>query len=191
VINASEISDFVYCERSWWLRRHNYFGRLNLQSVPEEEARLKAGTEYHAEYAHSVRRGASWEQSKRKIVIAISFLIGIALLALLLLGRAHGGIAKPRIHPQGDHANSLPNTPPTRRPTPVLQIVVGAIACGAAVLLIVLFLLRRTARVSQANWRIPQGGLAYVGDEKAELFMSRKSAKPLNWEIREHPMTIM
>jgi hypothetical protein len=27
-IYVSEIADFVYCERSWWLEKNNYFGLL-------------------------------------------------------------------------------------------------------------------------------------------------------------------
>jgi hypothetical protein len=38
-ISASEIKDFIYCARSWWLRR--------VQRVPIETPEMTAGTQAH------------------------------------------------------------------------------------------------------------------------------------------------
>jgi hypothetical protein len=51
VIKASEIGEYVYCNRAWWLRR-NY--DVQLQNVRE----LKAGTVYHEEHGGQLRQAA-------------------------------------------------------------------------------------------------------------------------------------
>ena len=51
-IRASEIADYVYCNRSWWLRR-----TYNMRSFGAQE--MRRGTAFHEEHGRSVRR-AIW-----------------------------------------------------------------------------------------------------------------------------------
>jgi len=51
LIKASEIGEYVYCNRAWWLRR-NYDVR------PQNVRELKAGTVYHEKHGGQVRQAA-------------------------------------------------------------------------------------------------------------------------------------
>ena len=69
IIQASEISDYVYCRRSWWLKRvHGY--------QPENKQALEAGTNYHRVHGYMVQRA----QKARLLAYA---LVGIALVTAL------------------------------------------------------------------------------------------------------------
>jgi hypothetical protein len=50
VIKASEIGEYVYCNRAWWLRR-NYDYR------PQNVDELQAGTIYHEDHGGRVKQG--------------------------------------------------------------------------------------------------------------------------------------
>ena len=67
-VKASEIQEYTYCKRAWWLRMH---GRL---SVTEQ---MKAGTIAHEEMAKSV-------QGFNKKRIALTLIVGIGGLLLLI-----------------------------------------------------------------------------------------------------------
>ncbi len=69
IIQASEISDYVYCRRSWWLKRAQGH---QPQNVPE----LEAGTRYHQVHGYMVQRA----QRARLLAYA---LLGIALATAL------------------------------------------------------------------------------------------------------------
>ena len=50
IIKASEIGEYVYCNRAWWLRR-TYDVR------PQNVEELQAGTIYHEAHGGQVRQG--------------------------------------------------------------------------------------------------------------------------------------
>lgn len=66
-IKASEIGEYLYCHRAWWLRLQGA-ASANVQELAE-------GTRQHA------RHGRSWQVVSRLRVLAI----GLALVALILL----------------------------------------------------------------------------------------------------------
>lgn len=71
-IRASEVGDYVYCHRAWWLRQVEGL-------VPEHRDRLRSGTVQHARHGMAVRASG------------ILLLAGVVLLVLglvtLLLGQ--------------------------------------------------------------------------------------------------------
>ncbi|HSH04532.1 MAG TPA: hypothetical protein VLL52_18625 [Anaerolineae bacterium] len=73
LIRASEIGEYVYCHRAWWLKR--FEGR---QSSYVRE--LRAGQEYHEAHGALVRRS----QRTRQIAIGL-FMVAIIILGLWLL----------------------------------------------------------------------------------------------------------
>ena len=71
-IRASEIGDYLYCRRAWWLKR--------LRGVPSQNVRaLQRGERHHRAHGRLVY-GAEWS---RRIAYLLFFL-GIAVLVLLL-----------------------------------------------------------------------------------------------------------
>jgi hypothetical protein len=67
VIRASEIGQYVFCHRAWWLCRVHGCQALN-QDV------LTAGAEYHARHGRSVAASQRWERVGY-------LLLGIGILA--------------------------------------------------------------------------------------------------------------
>jgi hypothetical protein len=51
-IRASEISNFVYCQRSWWLQRVRGIASANVQE-------LQRGTQFHQQHGRLVTQ-AGW-----------------------------------------------------------------------------------------------------------------------------------
>lgn len=70
VIRASEIGQWLYCRRAWWLARQGHENR--------NTAALKAGTRAHEQHARTVA------SAYRTRLIALALLI----LAILLLAAA-------------------------------------------------------------------------------------------------------
>ncbi len=70
---ASEVAEFVYCQRAWWL--HQVQGH-----APQNLARLEQGTRAHEAYGRQVR-GAAWV---RRLAWGVALLAGGLLLAALL-----------------------------------------------------------------------------------------------------------
>lgn len=69
VIQASEISDYVYCRRAWWLKRvYGY--------KPQNRQALEAGTNYHQVHGYMVLRA-------QKVRLVAYALVGIALVTVL------------------------------------------------------------------------------------------------------------
>lgn len=66
IIRASEINDYLYCRRSWWLKRAQGYR-------PENEAELEAGTNHHRVHGYMVQRA----QRARLLAYALA---GIALM---------------------------------------------------------------------------------------------------------------
>ena len=72
-IRASEIGDYVYCRRAWWLRRVRGARSVNT-------AQLEAGTRHHAQHGRLVRRSI-WAQR----VAYLALFCAIAALVYRLL----------------------------------------------------------------------------------------------------------
>ncbi|MFQ5400018.1 MAG: hypothetical protein ACE5E7_10505 [Anaerolineae bacterium] len=53
-IRVSEINNYAYCQRAWWLRR---FRRVSSENVRE----LEAGQRFHQEHGHLLHRSV-WAQ---------------------------------------------------------------------------------------------------------------------------------
>ena len=73
IIRASEIGQYDYCARAWWLG--------SVEGVPPSNVReLQAGTAAHEQHGRQVNRAARVQQ------IAIGLLVlGVILLALFLI----------------------------------------------------------------------------------------------------------
>lgn len=67
-IKASEIGEYLYCQRAWWLRLQGA-DSANVQELAE-------GTRQHA------RHGRGWQVASGLRVLAI----GLAVVAMILLG---------------------------------------------------------------------------------------------------------
>jgi CRISPR/Cas system-associated exonuclease Cas4 (RecB family) len=63
VIQASEIVEYIYCRRAWWLRRI-------AQNQPRNMAQLANGQAYHRRHRGRVRRAGS----ARKLALILIFL---------------------------------------------------------------------------------------------------------------------
>jgi CRISPR/Cas system-associated exonuclease Cas4 (RecB family) len=72
-IRASEIADYAYCHRAWWLRRVRSVASSN-------ETQFEAGTKYHAAHNRLVARS---EWARRVAYIAI--FIAVAVLFFYLV----------------------------------------------------------------------------------------------------------
>lgn len=73
IIRASELGEYVYCARAWWLRRV-------LGWEPEGHARREYGTALHR------RHGRALAGSRALLLLAGALLV--VALALIVLGRA-------------------------------------------------------------------------------------------------------
>ena len=79
-IRASELAQFSYCQRAWWLSA--------VRKLPaENEAELKRGRAAHVRHERQVRRMASWRRAGFTLV-AVG---GVFLLIALIWFVAGGG----------------------------------------------------------------------------------------------------
>jgi hypothetical protein len=72
IIRASEMGEYVYCARAWWLRR---VGGLE----PAGRARREHGVALHHRHGRAV--------AGSRALLVLGGLLAVAALALLLLGR--------------------------------------------------------------------------------------------------------
>ncbi|MEI2692474.1 MAG: hypothetical protein V9H69_23250 [Anaerolineae bacterium] len=70
VIRASELGDYVYCERAWWLRRVQGVATRNT-------AALQAGQRAHDRHGRAVAA----VQTQRRLALLLLALAALALLA--------------------------------------------------------------------------------------------------------------
>lgn len=76
VIRASEIGEYVHCERAWWLG--------HVQGVENaNRASMDAGTEQHQAHGQRVRR-ATVMQYAALVFVAVAFGAGLLLLLEIL-----------------------------------------------------------------------------------------------------------
>lgn len=73
-IRASEIGNYVYCRRAWWLREARGL-------TPRSTRALEAGTQYHAAHGRDVRRA----RLTRTLAYSLFFL-AIVVVVFQLLG---------------------------------------------------------------------------------------------------------
>ncbi len=71
-IRASEIGEYVYCRRSWWLRRVRGVASVRV-------AQMQAGTRHHERHGRLVQR-SSWLQRVAYVVLFVA----VAVLAYQL-----------------------------------------------------------------------------------------------------------
>lgn len=67
IIRVSEISQYVYCRRSWWLHRVAGYQSRN-------QAAMVQGTAYHRRHAVIVRQ-ASWFQRTALVFLFLAILV--------------------------------------------------------------------------------------------------------------------
>ena len=60
-IRASEISNFVYCQRAWWLQRMRHMSPVNMQE-------LQTGTQFHQAHGRLVTK-AIWSRRLAYIML--------------------------------------------------------------------------------------------------------------------------
>jgi CRISPR/Cas system-associated exonuclease Cas4 (RecB family) len=68
-IKASEIGEYLYCQRAWWYRLQG-FSSANVQE-------LEQGTEHHLQHSRGLSR-ATWYRT-------LAFLIIVTAIAMLIL----------------------------------------------------------------------------------------------------------
>lgn len=66
-IRASEIGEYLYCRRSWWLQRVQGLASQNVRELAE-------GTEYHQAHGRSVQK-AMWAQRIAYVVFGLVLFI--------------------------------------------------------------------------------------------------------------------
>jgi len=80
IIRASEIGQYVFCQRAWWLGNVRGYQPVN-------EAALKAGSQAHARHGHTVATSQRWQR-----VAYVLLILGGLLLALVLCSVLEGGL---------------------------------------------------------------------------------------------------
>ena len=73
VIKASEIAEYVYCSRAWWLR-------VEVGYAPVSEDILSQGDDYHMRHGTRVARA----ETTRRIALALLFL-AVSVFAFWLI----------------------------------------------------------------------------------------------------------
>ena len=76
IIRASEISQYVFCHRAWWLGTVRGYQPVN-------EAAMTAGIRTHARHGRTVAASQRWQQVGYALLALGGVLGGIALCGLL------------------------------------------------------------------------------------------------------------
>lgn len=71
-IRASEIGNYVYCNRAWWLREVRGKKPHNVQA-------LNAGTQYHHQHGQVVQR-AAWARKAAYVLIFVAVMLAVMQL---------------------------------------------------------------------------------------------------------------
>ncbi len=74
-IQASEISDYVYCRRSWWLRQVR-------GHAPQNTRELQTGRQFHREHGRSLQQ-SSW---LRRLAYVLLFITVTFVTFQILMG---------------------------------------------------------------------------------------------------------
>lgn len=73
-LRASEISEYVYCRRAWWLRRTEGYQATNIKA-------MQAGTKYHQRHTKIVQH-AAWS---RRLAYGLLFTVVAVFVFQLLI----------------------------------------------------------------------------------------------------------
>ncbi len=77
ILRASEIGEYVFCHRAWWLHRVQGFESAN-------RAQIEAGTAKHVEHGRAVQRADSMRRTAIMLfAIAIIFALMYCFVAIL------------------------------------------------------------------------------------------------------------
>ncbi len=79
VIRASEIGEYIYCHRAWWLGRVQGVENAN-------RAQLDAGLVRHRAHGQLVRRADSLRRAAVSLIL-LALVLGALLLAQMLINR--------------------------------------------------------------------------------------------------------
>lgn len=162
---ASEIREFVFCERAWWLRKHNYFGQLKPSDAAAAKNRLDAGIEFHKKYFRDVRSVSDKRRFESWLTwAAVALLLFAALVVALLLSQnAHAAVqvSQTSIPPGTDNSISVFHAP--------LMIVLAIVLVGASMLAYVARRLRRKARSIEYSRNMPAGAVFSLDDGNARV----------------------
>lgn len=73
-VRASEIGEYLYCERAWWLR---HVVEIDVALTPAQAA----GTDYHASHGARVAAGARTRRVAHVLILAAMtlFVVGVLL----------------------------------------------------------------------------------------------------------------
>lgn len=74
-IRASEIPNYVFCRRAWWLKRTRHVQPANMRE-------LKQGTQHHASHGRTVKQV---QVLKRTAVVLFVIVLALAAYRFLLL----------------------------------------------------------------------------------------------------------
>ena len=77
-ISASELGEYLYCQRAWWLRRRG--------AKAVEQDRLEQGTQQHEELAEVAQAVEAGSRAGRRLLW-----LGVALMFFLLLVKLLAG----------------------------------------------------------------------------------------------------
>jgi hypothetical protein len=75
-IRASEIGQYVFCHRAWWLGAVQGYRPVN-------DAALEAGTRAHLRHGRTVAGSQRWQRVGYTLLILAGMLIAVALCGLL------------------------------------------------------------------------------------------------------------
>jgi hypothetical protein len=77
VLRASEIGEYAFCHRAWWLHRVQ-----GLES--ENRAQMEAGVVHHAEHGNAVQRADVWQRAEI-VLFALAFCFALMFVFSVLL----------------------------------------------------------------------------------------------------------
>ena len=169
-IKASEISDFVFCERKWWLEKRHYFGQLSPQDAAFARDRLSAGTDYHQTNSKNVRYSSTRRSASRKLMV-FSLLLLLILILFLFFGHAHGAEPKSRGGAEWRGTKGQTATLPIKRPQYQALNIVFLMGITAVAVMVIAFMLRRSGRRRERQWQMPPGKVISLDGGNAETLV--------------------
>lgn len=78
IISASEIGQFAYCPRAWWLARVE-------GCQPADQEALQEGEQFHRRHGRGVRTARMW-QGVAYLLIGLSLLAGLLFAFFTVMG---------------------------------------------------------------------------------------------------------
>lgn len=82
-IRASEIGEYMYCRRAWWLRRVAGIRPTD----PVHAARQAAGSAYHRAHAAELRSSTRWATLLNVVLLSLGF-VSVLVIAWWFLAVA-------------------------------------------------------------------------------------------------------